>query len=180
MATVPNPRRHSGARKRKTTPTKAMQNSREPHVQRATDAYKGPRGGSDATEPAASELVTSSETFVASCLSAAHIEWCYERYVLPTGLTGKGMRNFVPDFYLPEYELYLEVTEKRFLDRKQSKIRRVGQNGVQVLLVGPLELDELKRGATTILQFIMDAVADDAAASEQQRLAEDRRDQSAA
>jgi hypothetical protein len=69
------------------------------------------------------------------------VRWEYEphTFVLERDGRGRPTRAFTPDFYLPDYGVYLEVTTLRqsLVTAKRRKIRRLGElnPGVQVLLV---------------------------------------------
>ena len=55
------------------------------------------------------------------------LEWRYEptSFVLETDDAGRVLEAFTPDFYLPEQDLYLEVTvmKQSLVTRKNRKIR---------------------------------------------------------
>jgi hypothetical protein len=57
------------------------------------------------------------------------LEWEYEptSFVLETDEAGRVLEAFTPDFYLPEQELYLEVTvmKQSLVTRKNRKIRKL-------------------------------------------------------
>ena len=70
-----------------------------------------------------------SEAEVARILDFYRIAWMYEPRTFPIGwdLEGNVTASFTPDFYLPSYDLYLEVTvsKQRLLTKKHRKIRRL-------------------------------------------------------
>ena len=57
------------------------------------------------------------------------VPWDYEprTFVLDRDAEGRVTSAFAPDFYLPEYDLYIEVTtlKQRLITRKHRKIRRL-------------------------------------------------------
>jgi hypoxanthine phosphoribosyltransferase len=57
------------------------------------------------------------------------LEWEYEprSFVLETADDGRVIEAFTPDFYLPEQDLYLEVTvmKQSLVTRKNRKIRKL-------------------------------------------------------
>jgi hypoxanthine phosphoribosyltransferase len=57
------------------------------------------------------------------------VQWEYEpqRFAVEWNEAGEPTRYFTPDFYLPEYDLYIEVTtlKQRLITRKHRKIRRL-------------------------------------------------------
>ena len=59
------------------------------------------------------------------------VPWDYEprTFVLETDDEGRVTRAFTPDFYLPEEDLYLEITTMRqpLVTRKNRKLRRLRQ-----------------------------------------------------
>ncbi len=69
------------------------------------------------------------------------MRWCYEphTYVLDRDDRGRPTRAFTPDFFLPDFGVYLEVTTLRqsLVTAKRRKIRRLRElhPEVQVVLV---------------------------------------------
>ncbi|MDE0834110.1 MAG: hypothetical protein OSA36_07400 [Acidimicrobiales bacterium] len=68
-----------------------------------------------------------SEQRVADLLDFYDITWEYEprTFVLEAALDGRPKMAFTPDFYLPDHDLYLEVTTLRqsLVTRKNRKVR---------------------------------------------------------
>jgi hypoxanthine phosphoribosyltransferase len=68
-----------------------------------------------------------SEEDLAKLLDFYRIEWTYEprRFPIAWGSGGIPVEFFTPDFYLPEYDLYVEVTviKPKLQTRKNRKIR---------------------------------------------------------
>lgn len=57
------------------------------------------------------------------------IRWEYEphTFVLERNATGEPLEAFSPDFYLPDYDLYIEITtlRQRLVTRKNRKARKL-------------------------------------------------------
>jgi hypoxanthine phosphoribosyltransferase len=74
-------------------------------------------------------FVNRSELECAKILDYYGIPWEYEptSFVLERDADGRVLRAFTPDFYLPEQELYIEVTvmKQSLVTRKNRKIREV-------------------------------------------------------
>lgn len=70
-----------------------------------------------------------SESQIAGLLDFYGITWEYEprTFVLERDRQGQPRSAFTPDFYLPAYDLYLEVTTLRqaLVTRKNRKVRRL-------------------------------------------------------
>jgi hypoxanthine phosphoribosyltransferase len=83
-------------------------------------------GGSESSLPHFSHP---SEAEFASLLDYYGIAWQYEphTYVLEEDADGNPVEAFSPDFYLPEQNLYIEVTtlRQKLIRKKNRKIRRL-------------------------------------------------------
>lgn len=70
-----------------------------------------------------------SEAEMARILDFYAVEWDYEPHVFPIlwNLDGDVVESFAPDFYLPELDLYLELTtlRQRLVRKKNRKLRRL-------------------------------------------------------
>jgi hypothetical protein len=57
------------------------------------------------------------------------VRWAYEPHVFPIrwSLDGEVVESFAPDFYLPDLDLYLELTtlKQRLVRKKNRKLRRL-------------------------------------------------------
>src|SRR6266542_3740056 len=64
------------------------------------------------------------------------VPWEYEprTFVLETDANGRVTEAFTPDFYLPEQDLYLEVTvmKQSLVTRKNRKLRKIRQRYPEV------------------------------------------------
>jgi hypothetical protein len=70
-----------------------------------------------------------SEAEFARILSYYEVDWEYEPQVFPIlwDLDGNLLESFAPDFYLPELELFVELTtlQQRLVRKKNRKVRRL-------------------------------------------------------
>ncbi|MEX1007481.1 MAG: hypothetical protein WD271_06510 [Acidimicrobiia bacterium] len=70
-----------------------------------------------------------SERQFAKLLDFYAIEWSYEprTFVLESNRDGNPQQAFTPDFYLPAYDLYIEITtlNQKLVTKKNRKARRV-------------------------------------------------------
>lgn len=80
-----------------------------------------------------------SERDVASLLGGYGIRWEYEptTFVLSADAAGNPTSGFTPDFYLPDFDVYLEITTVRqpLATRKHRKVRRLGETHPEVRLI---------------------------------------------
>lgn len=74
-------------------------------------------------------MVNPSEEEFARLLDYYRIEWQYEPRSFPLRWDSEGnvIEAFAPDFYLPEQDLYIELTTMRqsLVNRKNRKLRRL-------------------------------------------------------
>jgi hypothetical protein len=79
------------------------------------------------TEPA--RFAHSSEAELARILDYYQVRWEYEPRTFPIlwNLQGDVVESFAPDFYLPELDLYVELTtlKQSLVRRKNRKLRRL-------------------------------------------------------
>jgi hypothetical protein len=71
-------------------------------------------------------FVNLAEVEFARLLSFYRIEWQYEPHSFPLRWQdGRVVQMFTPDFYLPEYDLYIELTtmKQKLVTRKNRKMR---------------------------------------------------------
>ncbi|HEX5948006.1 MAG TPA: hypothetical protein VFZ45_00420 [Actinomycetota bacterium] len=85
-----------------------------------------------ATEPFKSDTISfahASERQFARLLDFYQIDWEYEprSFDLEWDRQGNVIQQFTPDFYLPAYELYIEITtmNQKLVTRKNRKVRRL-------------------------------------------------------
>ena len=83
-------------------------------------------------EPLPSDSVTfahRSERQFARLLDFYQIEWQYEpkSFDLEWDENGNVIKRFTPDFYLPAYDLYIEITtlNQKLVTKKNRKVRRL-------------------------------------------------------
>lgn len=77
-----------------------------------------------------------SERQFATLLDFYGIEWRYEpdTFVLEHGPAGQPLEAFSPDFYLPAYDLYIEITtmKQKLVTKKNRKIRKLRERHPEV------------------------------------------------
>ena len=82
------------------------------------------------------EFAHASERQFARLLDFYQIEWEYEptSFDLESDKDGNVVQRFTPDFYLPAYDLYIEITtlNQRLVTRKNRKVRRLRELYPQV------------------------------------------------
>jgi hypothetical protein len=92
-------------------------------VSRAAEAEL-PTLGSDAVA-----FAHASERQFAQLLDFYQIDWEYEptSFDLEWDRDGNVVQRFTPDFYLPQYDLYIEITtlNQRLVTKKNRKVRRL-------------------------------------------------------
>lgn len=82
-----------------------------------------------------------SERQFAELLDFYGVEWRYEpeTFVLSRNESGEVTEAFTPDFYLPQFARYVEITTARqkYLTRKNGKVRRLGERypGIDVVIL---------------------------------------------
>lgn len=90
------------------------------------------------------------EAAFAEFLDRHGIAWEYEPTFFPLeeDETGHCIRAFVPDFYLPELDLYVEITTANvgFNSRKRKKIRRAEEvHGCRTILMAKTQMIALAK-----------------------------------
>jgi hypothetical protein len=101
----------------------------------APDARDAPAAASEspATAPDAAQsrpsFAHASEAELARILDFYGVAWEYEPHTFPIlwNLEGDVLESFSPDFYLPELELYIELTtlKQKLVRKKNRKLRRL-------------------------------------------------------
>lgn len=78
---------------------------------------------------AISRFAHESEEELARFLNFYSVEWRYEPVSFPLNWNEQGhvIESFTPDFYLPQFDLYLEITtmKQRLVTKKNRKIRKL-------------------------------------------------------
>lgn len=91
---------------------------------------------SDGPARQAVRFAHNSERQFATLLDFYGIEWRYEprTFVLEQGSAGQPLEAFSPDFYLPAYDLYIEITTMRqkLVTKKNRKIRKLRERHPEV------------------------------------------------
>ena len=81
------------------------------------------------TDRASIEFAHPSERVAAEILDFYHVRWEYEPTTFPIEWDGEGrvIASFTPDFYLPDYDLYIELTtmNQKLVTKKNRKVRRL-------------------------------------------------------
>ncbi len=75
------------------------------------------------------EFAHNSERQFARLLDFYQIEWDYEprSFDIDWNANGEVIHRFTPDFYLPQYDLYIEITtlNQKLVTKKNRKVRRL-------------------------------------------------------
>ena len=77
------------------------------------------------------------------------VPWAYEprTFVLEQDGEGRVLEAFTPDFYLPEQDLFLEITvmKQRLVTRKNRKLRKLRERypGIQIKLFYKRDIERL-------------------------------------
>jgi hypoxanthine phosphoribosyltransferase len=85
----------------------------------------------------------------AKVLDFYRVPWDYEprTFVLEQDEDGRVVEAFTPDFYLPEQDLFLEITvmNQRLVTRKNRKLRKIRERypGVQIKLFYKRDIERL-------------------------------------
>ncbi|HLK60576.1 MAG TPA: hypothetical protein VKU00_28700 [Chthonomonadaceae bacterium] len=95
-----------------------------------------------------------SEAEIARLLDFYGIHWHYEprSFPLEWDAQGRPTQSFTPDFYLPDYDLFLEVTTVRpaLINRKNRKLRKLREHypeiNIKLLTLKDVEALFLKYG----------------------------------
>lgn len=100
--------------------------------------------------------VIASERKVADELDAMRIRWEYEPtlFILSTNGDGHCSEGFQPDFYLPDHDLYIEVTMAKVETRKNGKIRRLREQrpDIRVVLFGRRDFVDIRGSLQRIIR----------------------------
>lgn len=97
-----------------------------------------------------------SEREVADVLDALHVAWDYEprMFELEVKENGHVASGFRPDFYLPEHDLYLEVTKAKVMTDKNRKVRLLREThpDVQIELIGRHDFANLRAKVESLIE----------------------------
>jgi len=94
--------------------------------------------------------VIASERQVADVLDALHVEWEYEPvlFAFEKGPEGNILEGFRPDFFLPKFNLYIEVTmaKQRNVTTKNRKARLLRElyPGTQIEIIYRADFQDLE------------------------------------
>ena len=99
-----------------------------PQPTQLTEAPETPPGAEGATV-AGTRFAHASEAEMARILDFYAVRWEYEPTTFPIlwNLDGEVVESFAPDFYLPDLEVFLEMTtlKQRLVRKKNRKLRRL-------------------------------------------------------
>jgi hypothetical protein len=83
------------------------------------------------TSPSPARFAHESEAELARILDYYQVQWRYEPDVFPISwnASGEAVESFAPDFYLPEIDLYIELTtlKQSLVRKKNRKLRYLRQ-----------------------------------------------------
>ncbi len=95
----------------------------------ADELSHGHRAGRADTDLDAIDFAHPSERVAAEILEFYQIDWEYEPTTFPIewDRDGKVIASFTPDFYLPDFDLYIELTtmSQKLVTKKNRKVRRL-------------------------------------------------------
>ena len=98
-----------------------------PEIRRAV--VEEPSPATDPTTAAHPAFAHASEAEMARILDFYQVRWEYEPHVFPVAWNVEGavIESFAPDFWLPDLDLYLEMTtlRQKLVRKKNRKLRRV-------------------------------------------------------
>ena len=93
------------------------------------DALREQGSGEELPPPATPAFAHASEAEMARILDFYQVRWEYEPHTFPIlwNLDGMVVESFSPDFWLPDLDLYLEMTtlRQKLVRKKNRKLRRV-------------------------------------------------------
>ncbi len=96
---------------------------------RPSPADAGPAAAGPVRAHASPAFAHASEAELARILDFYDVRWSYEPDTFPIGwnLDGDVVESFSPDFYLPDLELYVELTtlRQKLVRKKNRKLRRL-------------------------------------------------------
>jgi len=93
------------------------------------DGPRGPEPAPPGEELASPAFAHASEAELARILDFYAVRWAYEPHTFPIlwSLDGSVVESFTPDFYLPDLDLYIELTtlKQKLVRKKNRKLRRL-------------------------------------------------------
>ena len=108
----------------------ASQSRKPPRTPRAPRTPRTPRDAhGDGSKADSTNFAHASERQFARLLDFYQIDWEYEprSFDLEWDKDGNVIQRFTPDFYLPAYDLYIEITtlNQKLVTKKNRKVRRL-------------------------------------------------------
>lgn len=101
-----------------------------------------------------------SEEFIAAILDHFKIKWVYEQetFIIQEDEEGTIKRALCPDFYLPDYDIYIEVTVMKKATRKRKKIGQVQKlrPEIKIVLLDRDCIHELEKDRKAIFRFCVE------------------------
>lgn len=97
------------------------------------------------------------EKVVAEHLDENNIEWSYENFIIPYWDSQRHIKaNTIPDFYLPSYNMIIEVKSNAEYKSQKTldKMKGVKSSGYKALLFGRKEIEILKNNKQGLLELI--------------------------
>jgi len=97
-----------------------------------------------------------SEADLANLFDFFHVDWHYEPQSFPIAWDQRGdvVESFTPDFYLPAFDIYVEVTTAapRFQTRKNRKLRmfRASYPHVRIKFFNKRDVEAVLRRVRTV------------------------------
>jgi len=84
----------------------------------------------------------------ATILNFYNLEWHYEptMFVIRTDEDGVVRRGFTPDFYIPEYDTYVEITVMQKAAKKRRKINNTLEiyPELNIILINRQDMEDLR------------------------------------
>jgi hypothetical protein len=112
-------------------------------------SVKNPSTSPPPTAQADVQFAHDSEAEFARILDFYHINWEYEprTFVLERDEAGNMLKSFTPDFYLPDHDLYIEITtlKQSLVTKKNRKVRLLRERypGVHIKLLYASDYNKL-------------------------------------
>jgi hypothetical protein len=101
----------------------------QPSGEQLVEAPEGQAGTAPRSAIEATRFAHASEAEMARILEFYDVRWDYEPTTFPIlwNLDGEVVESFAPDFYLPELDVFLEMTtlKQRLVRKKNRKLRRL-------------------------------------------------------
>ncbi len=128
----------------------------------AATPASGPAASVAKRSPSRAAFAHASETEFARILDFYAVSWEYEPHVFPIlwNMDGAVVESFSPDFYLPDFDTYLELTTLRqpLVRKKNRKLRRLRELypdiGIKLLYARDFRALMLKYGRLALVEAL--------------------------